>query len=94
MSATTTVVVPVEKAEHIDNIFAGLVALGAQHTMSSDGVCDGIALQPVFKARTGEVIYVKYWRVQFGVASDHFNRDLQIRVILKAPKDLRLHFGS
>jgi hypothetical protein len=49
MSATTTAVVPAEKAEHIDNIFEGLVAIGCQLAMSSDGIRDGIVLHRVFK---------------------------------------------
>ena len=38
MSSTTAAVVPAEKAEHIDNIFEGLVAIGCQLAMSSDGI--------------------------------------------------------
>jgi hypothetical protein len=50
MSATTTaVVVPAEKAAQIDSIFEGLVAIGCQLAMSSDGLRDGIALRRVFK---------------------------------------------
>ena len=50
MSPTTPkVVVPAEKAQHIDNIFEGLVAIGAQLAMSRDGIRDGIALRRVFK---------------------------------------------
>jgi hypothetical protein len=47
-------VVQAEKATHIDNIVDGLVALGAQLAMSSDGVRDGIALRQVFKRDTME----------------------------------------
>jgi hypothetical protein len=46
MSATT---VPAEKAAKIDDIFDGLVAIGCQLAMSSDGVRDGIVLHRVFK---------------------------------------------
>jgi hypothetical protein len=46
---TTTAVVPAEKAAQIDNIFEGLVAIGCQLAMSSDGIRDGIALRRVFK---------------------------------------------
>ena len=49
MSATTTAVVPAEKSAHIDNIFEGLVAIGYQLAMSSDGIRDGIVLHRVFK---------------------------------------------
>lgn len=54
MSATTVVVVPAEKAEHIDNIFAGLVAIGGQLALSRDGIRDGIALRHVFKKHSME----------------------------------------
>ena len=50
MSATTTaVVVPAEKAAQIDTIFEGLVAIGCQLAVSSDGIRDGIVLHRVFK---------------------------------------------
>jgi hypothetical protein len=49
MSATTTAVVPAEKAAQIDNIFTGLVGIGCQLAVSSDGVRDGIVLHRVFK---------------------------------------------
>ena len=50
MSATmTAAVVPAEKAAQIDNIFKGLVGIGCQLAMSSDGIRDGIALRRVFK---------------------------------------------
>ena len=50
MSATTTAaVVPAEKAAQIDNIFKGLVGIGCQLAMSSDGMRDGIVLSRVFK---------------------------------------------
>jgi hypothetical protein len=54
MTTTTAVVVPAEKAEHIENIFHGLVAIGAVLAMSRDGVRDGIALRQVFKRDTME----------------------------------------
>jgi hypothetical protein len=37
MSAITTTVVPAEQAAQIDKIFEGLVAIGCQLAMSSDG---------------------------------------------------------
>jgi hypothetical protein len=49
MSVTTAVVVPAAQAEHIDNIFKGLVRLGGVLAMSRDGVRDGIAFREVFK---------------------------------------------
>jgi hypothetical protein len=54
MSATTVVVVPAEKAEHIDNIFDGLVGLGCQLAWAADGIRDGIALRRVFKKHSVE----------------------------------------
>jgi len=53
-TTTTAVVVPADKAEHIDNIFEGLVAIGGQLAMSRDGIRDGIALRHVFKKDTME----------------------------------------
>ncbi len=52
MSATTTM--PAEKAAKIDNIFRGLVGIGCQLAMSSDGIRDGIALRRVFKKHSVE----------------------------------------
>jgi hypothetical protein len=52
MSVTTAVVVPAEQAGHIDNIFKGLVTLGAVLAMSRDGIRDGIALREVFRKHT------------------------------------------
>ena len=49
MSATTVVVVPAEKAEHIDNIFEGLAGLGCLLAWAADGIRDGIVLKPVLK---------------------------------------------
>lgn len=54
MSVTTGVMVPPEKAEQIDNIFNGLVAIGAVLAMSRDGIRDGIAFREVFKKDTME----------------------------------------
>jgi hypothetical protein len=54
VTTTTGVVVPVEKAEIIDNIFDGLVACGAVLAMSRNGIRDGIALRQVFKKRSFE----------------------------------------
>jgi hypothetical protein len=52
MNATTVVVVPAEKAEHIQNIFDGLVGLGCQLARAADGVRDGIVLKPVLKSQS------------------------------------------
>jgi hypothetical protein len=56
MTTTTMapIIVPPEKATHIENIFEGLVALGAQLAMSSDGIRDGIALRRVYRKDTME----------------------------------------
>lgn len=51
MTTTTAVVVPIEKAEHVDNIFEGMVALGCQLAKAADGIRDGIVLKPVFKSQ-------------------------------------------
>jgi hypothetical protein len=47
-------VVPPAKAAQIDNIFEGLVRLGCQLALASDGVRDGIALKRVFKKNSME----------------------------------------
>lgn len=50
MNATAKeIVVPAEKAEHIDHIFKSLASIGCQRAMSSDGLRDGIALIRIFK---------------------------------------------
>ena len=54
MGATTTVAVPAEKAEHIDNIFEGLVGLGCQLATAADGIRDGIVLKPLMKTQSLE----------------------------------------
>ena len=46
---STETVVPADIATRIDNIFEGLVAIGCQLAMSSDGIRDGIAFRRVFK---------------------------------------------
>jgi hypothetical protein len=46
---STETVVPADIATRIDNIFEGLVAIGCQLAMSSDGIRDGIVLHRVFK---------------------------------------------
>jgi hypothetical protein len=54
MSVPRVVVVAPEKAEHIDNIFEGLQALGCQLAMSADGIRDGVVLRRVFKKHSLE----------------------------------------
>jgi len=46
--------VPAERAEHIDNIFEGLVGLGCQLAWAADGIRDGIVLRRVFKKHSME----------------------------------------
>ena len=46
---STETVVPADIATRIDNIFDGLVAIGCQLAMSSDGIRDGIVLSRVSK---------------------------------------------
>ena len=45
--STDTVLVPAEIATQIDDIFEGLVDVGCQLAMSSDGIRDGIVLHRV-----------------------------------------------
>ena len=47
--STDTVLVPAEIATQIDDIFEGLVDVGCQLAMSSDGIRDGIVLHRVSK---------------------------------------------
>ena len=54
MSATTVVMVPAERAEHIENIFEGLVGLGCKLAWAEDWIIDGIVLRRVFNKHSME----------------------------------------
>jgi hypothetical protein len=52
------VVVPAEKAEHVDNIIDGLA--GCQQDWAGDGVWDGMASKRVFKKGVKQTSIIVY----------------------------------
>lgn len=50
----TELIVPIEKADQIDQIFEGLVRVGCQRAWAADGIRDGIVLTCVLKKHSKE----------------------------------------